>query len=465
MEDSAKPNNDETAQPDKKAAPAKPARKAAQAGQKGVARQGQPRQGAGQGQGPGQVQGNGGGSGGQGQGQGRGQQGKQRSPQARQQARPVEVKPLAGRTRPRRRHFFLLLSMLLMVAAPAGTVAWYLYTVAVDQYASTVGFSVRKEETNSAVDILGTVTSLSGSSSSDTDILYEYIQSQEMVETVQSRLDLRQIYSKPENDPVFAMEPDVPIEDLVKYWQKMVKIYYDSSTGLIELRVLAFDPKDAQAVAQAIVDESSRMINDISAIARDDSTRYAREELDRAVERLKKARKAITEFRSRNQIVDPSADIQGQMGLLTNLQGQLAEALIEQDLLRDTTREGDPRLSQAQRRIEVITLRIEEERKKLGVGASGTEGRDYATIVAEYESLSVDREFAEQTYTSALTAFDAAQNEAQRQSRYLGLYLRPTLAETAQYPQRELLVALTAAFAFLAWSVLALIFYSIRDRR
>lgn len=381
-------------------------------------------------------------------------------------ARPVAIKPAATRTRGRRRHFVLLASLLLMVGVPTLGAAWYLFGIASDQYHSTVGFSVRKEEVNSPVEILGGITSLSGSTSSDTDILYEYIQSQEMVETVDAQLDLRVMYSRPDNDPYFAFDPAGNTEDLLEYWNRMVKIHYDSGTGLIELRVLAFTPDDAQTIAQAVFAQSSRMINEISAIARDDATRYARAELDRAVERLKTARQAITEYRQRTQIVDPTADIQGQMGLLNTLQAQLAEALIELDLLQETTRQSDPRISQAQRRIEVITDRIEQERKKLGVGTGVDEGgRDYATLFSEYERLSVDREFAEQAYTASLSAYDAAQSEAQRQSRYLAAYVKPTLAQSSKFPQRGLLVALMALFTFLGWAIVTLVFYSIRDRR
>ncbi len=377
----------------------------------------------------------------------------------------VQIKPQAGPARARGRHIILLMTFLMMVVAPVIVGTYYLFAIAVDQYHSTVGFSVRKEESNTPVELLGGITNLSGSSTSDTDILYEFIQSQEMVEAVDEKLDLRAIWSKPDFDPVFAIDADISIEDLMSYWRRMVRISYDGGTGLIELRVLAFEPQDAQDVAREVFEESSRMINEISAIARQDATRYAEDELEKSVQRLKDARLAITEFRSRTQIVDPTTDLQGQMSLLANLQGQLAEALIEMDLLRETTREGDPRITQAQRRIDVIGVRIDEERKKIGVSGSDSEGRDYATLFSEYERLSVDREFAEQSYIAALTAYDGAISEAQRQSRYLAAYVQPTKAQTSQYPQKEMLAALLAMFCFLIWAILVLIYYSIRDRR
>jgi capsular polysaccharide transport system permease protein len=376
----------------------------------------------------------------------------------------IEVRPMARPARMGRRHWWVILSFLLFVIAPSGVAFWYLEERAADQYASTMGFSVRNEESTSAVDLLGGITGISSGSSSDADILYEFIQSQIIVESVDKRLDLRSIYTKPDNDPIFALKDDASVEDLLDYWGSAVKIAYDGGSGLIQLRVLAFDPQDAQNIAQAIFEESSLMINRLSDIAREDSTRFADKELKLAVERLKVARQDITGFRNKTQIVDPNADIQGQMGLLNTLQTQLAEALIEFDLLRDTTRDNDPRLEQASRRIVVIEARIVEERKKLGVGIGG-EGEAYAGLINIYEGLIVEREYAEQSYLAALTALNAAKAEAQRQSRYLAAYVEPTFAQTSKFPERLTILGLIAVFLFLIWSILALVYYSIKDRR
>jgi capsular polysaccharide transport system permease protein len=381
-------------------------------------------------------------------------------------AEPVVVRPLAPAAKVRKRHWGLGLAFVLMVLAPVAGASWYLYTRAADQYASTLGFTVRSEEMTSASDLLGGLGSSLGSGTShDSDILYEYVRSQEIVRRIDQRLDLRAIYSRHhETDPLLSFDPKGSIEDLVDYWDRMLAISYDAGSGLLELRVLAFEPREAQAIAEAIYDESLRTINALSAVAREDATRYAQLDLDQALERLKQAREALTAFRVENQIVDPSADIQGQMGLLNTLQSQLAGALIELDLLRDNTSETDPRLTQAQRRIEVIRARLEEERQKFGAEGSAPGGGSYATTISEFERLSVDREFAEQAYTAALSAYDAARAEADRQSRYLASYIQPTLAERSEFPQRELMIGIVALFGFLAWAIGSLVYYSLRDR-
>jgi capsular polysaccharide transport system permease protein len=378
---------------------------------------------------------------------------------------PVEVPPPVRPARARRRHGLLVVLFAACVVLPLAVSAWYLYARAADQYASTLGFSVRSEEGPSASELLGGIVNMSNTSSSDTDVLNEFIQSQEMVERVDAALDLRTVFTKAENDPVFALREDATLEELVDYWNRMVTIYYDAAQGLIEVRVLAFAPADARQIARAIYDESQSMINNLTAIAREDATRYAREDLEAAVERLKDARAQLTAFRSRTQIVDPNADIQGQMGLLNTLQAQLADSLIELDLLRENTREGDPRIRQTEQRIAVIEKRIEEERSKFGISGETQSGRAYADLVGEYESLIVDREFAEQAYLTALTNFDAAQAEAQRQSRYLAAHIQPTLAQSSEYPRRAVILLLIGFFAFAVWATLSLVYYSIKDRR
>lgn len=365
----------------------------------------------------------------------------------------------------RRRHRGALLSFFILVLLPMALAGWYLWERAADQYASTVGFSVRTEEVGSAIEILGGITELSGSSSSDTDILYEFLQSQKLVRDIDSKLDLRTIWSKPINDPIFAYDTSGTIEDLLNHWQRKVKVYYDTGTGLMELRVLAFDPDDAHAIAQEVFAASSSMINELNAIAREDAIGYAREELEAAVERLRQARQVLTQFRNRNQIVDPTVDLQSQAGLLGSLEAELANSLIELDLLTQTSRSGDPRIVQAERRVQVIEERIDAERKKLGFGSGAEDGEFLANLVGDYERLVVDREFAETAYVSALAAFDASQAEARRQSRYLAAHVLPTLAERAEYPQRELLLGLIGLFLLLGWSILVLIYYALRDRR
>ena len=364
----------------------------------------------------------------------------------------------------------MALSFFFLVLTPFVAVTLYMTLVAEDQFSSEAGFTVRSEETGSASEILGGLAGLAGAggtTGSDSNILYEFILSRALVQKVENETGLSTHYSAPwATDPVFSLWPDSKVEDLQTYWERIVRVSYDQSSGLMDLQVLAFSPEKAQAIARQILSESQAMINGLNEQARADAMRYANADLAEAVGRLKVAREQLTAFRTRTQIVDPDADLQGRMGVLNGLQQQLAQALIEYDLLLDQTSSNDPRLLQAERKIVAIRARISEERENFATstGDGGAEGEDYPSLLAEYEGLVVDREFAEENYRAALAALDVARAKASRQSRYLATYVPPTLAETSEYPRRATIIGLAGLFLLLAWAILALVYYSIRDR-
>jgi capsular polysaccharide transport system permease protein len=384
-------------------------------------------------------------------------------------ARRAAVRPVAPAAQMQRRHWGLLASFALAVLLPLAAVMIYLFAVAEDQYASTAGFTVRSQENSGAKDLLGGLASFAGTSTaSDSDILYEFIQSQEMAEAVEARTGLRAHYAQHwPGDWAFALWPDASTEDLTWYWQRVARVAFDSSSGLTELQITAYDPQTARGIARAVIEVSQIRINALNEQARKDAMRYAEADLAEAVERLKQAREAMTRFRTLTRIVDPEADIQGRMGVMNNLQQQLAEALIEYDLLAGSVAPGDVRLKQAQQKIDVIRSRIETERQTFATGSTGgtgSAGDDYPRLISEFERLTVDREFAEETYRVALTALELARDDASRQSLYLATYIKPTLADESEYPRRFMLSGIAGLFLLLIWSILALVYYSVRDR-
>ncbi len=374
------------------------------------------------------------------------------------------IRPPAPAARLRRRHAGVILSFVLLVLLPTVLTTGYLYTFAKDQYASTLGFTLRKEDEAVSGDIFaGFSRSLGGSTSTESEVLYAFIRSQDIVAKVDARLNLRDLYGASRGaDPLLSFNPSGTVEDLTDYWHRMVMVDFDSQTGLIEVTARAFSPEDARAIASAIYEESTVMVNALSDQARSDATRYARDDLTRTEDHLRTIREELTAYRVANQIVDPQADVEGQMGLLNTLQTQLAEVLIEHDMLATTARDGDPRLQQLSREIDVIRNRIDVERSKFG--SATTDDAVYAETLAEFERLSADREFAELAYGTARQAYELALAEAQRQSLYLATYIQPTLAERPLYPQRGLLIGTVFAISLLIWSVIALVYYSLRDR-
>lgn len=377
----------------------------------------------------------------------------------------LPFKPPARPARWRWRHVALVASFLALVALPVVVSTWYLTMRATDQYASYLAFSVRSEEPSSGLELLGGIANVSGSDASDSDILYDFLGSQQLVERLEKRLDLSHIWVAPEGDPVFTFKPTGHIEDLHDHWARMVGISHDSTRGIIEVRARAFDPIVAQKINTAILEESTELINQINNVARDDAVRYALDDLQRAKSQLASARRALTEFRIENEIVDPALDAEIQSNLIATLDAQLTETLVDIEMLASNTRRGDTRLQQAQTRATVLENRIAQERGTRAIPMTGEQSGGIAELFSAYEQLRVDVEFAEARYQSSRANFDAALSDARRTTRYLAAHILPTLAQKSTFPHRGLLVAVIAGAAFLLWALLALIGFSFLDRR
>ena len=374
------------------------------------------------------------------------------------------VAPTVNMAQMRPRHYGVIALFVLMVVLPTLSYSWYLWTKAADQYESNVGFGSRTEDAPSTFDFLGALGGVSQNGSKDMDILNQFIISQELVAKVDRELDLKAIYSKARDDPLNAFTSKGTIEDLLSYWQRKVIVNYDTGTGLMTLQVFAFSPEDARNIAKIILVESTKIINDLSMTAQEDTTRYSKDALTTAEKKLGDARLAVLDYQIANRIVDPTNVIATQNGVISTLNQQLATAQIDLDMLAGTVGKNDLRINTLNRRIEVIQNRIAEEQAKVG-GASDSSAPGFAKLMQDFERLKVDQDFSERAYLAALAAYDQAINDAQHKTRYLATYVAPTLAEAPTAPNRPLTAVVVALIGFLLWSILVLLYYALRDRR
>lgn len=392
----------------------------------------------------------------------------------------VQSEAIARRARRRRfwGRFWLWLSFLVMVAAPTGVATWYLNFAAADQYASETSFAVRSLHGSLPAPITEFLGGGGGDSTiGDSEMLYEYLQSQPMVEKVQADVDLVAVYNRPEGDWLFSLGLGRTIEEMVDYWNRAVTVSYDTGSGIIYVETRAFRAEDAQAVAEAVLEESERLINSLSTGARADAVRFAEVDLVEAEGRVREARVALQTFRAEQGTADVSSDISQQMSLIGQLRSQRSEAQADYDSRKGLLGANSPVLSALKRRITSLDSQIAAEEARIaaapaaaaGAGQAATSVADparptLAEAAGEQERLQVDLELATRMYTAAQASLETARAEARRAQRYLATHIRPTLSEEAEYPRRIIWSLAAFGSLLLTWAIMLLIVSSIRDR-
>ncbi|MDW9411432.1 RkpR, polysaccharide export protein [Sinorhizobium meliloti] len=368
------------------------------------------------------------------------------------------------------RHAVIGASFLGIVAVPATLASLYMAFIASDQYHSTASFAVRSIEGGVSSDILGMFTQASGSSTiSDSYILMDYILSERMAADADRRFKLEEVYATRGLDYFYGIGSDLPIEDKLAYWRDMVTVNFDHASGIMQVTVKAFEPAQAQGIAQFIVDQSDSLVNSLSLSARNDVLRAAQDEVLAGEARLSKARAGLRDYRDKSQEISPDEGAKLAVQLIGGLEKELTK--LNADLAAAKTQMGEdtPRIRVLKTRIGSLEQQISIERQRLGTGERNADSEtrnspDVAGRIAQFEELETEREFAERAYTAALGSLEKARIDANNRQRYLALFIEPTLSQMAQYPARLLNSFLVTLGLLFAWGIGVMSYYNIRDR-
>jgi capsular polysaccharide transport system permease protein len=385
-----------------------------------------------------------------------------------------DEKPATGPTWMKKlaiRHTVIAATFLALVVLPGTIASLYMAFIAADQYHSTTSFAVRSIDAGGATDILGMFTQASsGSTVSDSYIIMDYILSERMAADADRRFKLEEVYATRGLDFFYGIGSDLPIEDKLAYWRDMVKVTFDHASGIMQVSVKAFEPKQAQEIAQFIVDQSDNLVNSLSLSARNDVLRAAQDEVLAGEARLSKARASLRVYRDKSQEISPDQAAKLAVQLIGGLEEELTKLNADLATAKSQMGEDTPRIRVLKTRIESLEQQLAVERQRLGAGerspssAVDHNSPDVAGRIAQFEELETEREFAERAYTAALASLEKARLEANNRQRYLALFIEPTLSELAQYPSRLLSALLVSLGLLFAWGIGVMSYYNIRDR-
>lgn len=364
------------------------------------------------------------------------------------------------------RHHFLAGSFVLFVLIPSLLGAFYYSFLASDRYVAGAGFAVRGMDASVSTDILSSFTGLasSGSTMSDSYILLKFLESRDLVEKLERTLPFREIYSTPKADFFSRLDPTLNIELVVEYWERRIHTSFDNASGIIIFEVEGFTPEDAERIAAAVLGFSKDLVNELSVQARRDTVAYAEGEVAHAEVRLIAAQEALRSFREEEKALDPAGAARIQVELIGELEKQLSEINARIAALKGVVADDSPAVRGLIRRAQALEQQISRQKEKAGTkNEQGKQGKSLTELLAAYEPLEVEREFAERAYASALTSLETARVEAGRQQRYLAVYSVPALPQHPLYPRRLLNIFLIFVGLAVLWGIGALTVYSVRD--
>lgn len=341
--------------------------------------------------------------------------------------------------------------------APTLVTASYCFFLASDQYESQAVFVVRSASRPQVPQGLAFLTQLGfGRSQDDSFIVQEFIGSRDAIEKIRANMPLEKLFGREDAD-LLARYPSILYalhdEEFHRYFRRMVSVVHVDNTGISTLRVRAFAPDDAQKIASALLALSEDFVNRMNQRVQEDAVRNSLDELRNAQQRIIDAQAALTNFRNRELMVDPMQNAVSLAELIASLSAELASTQA-QILELKAASPNSPQVASLQRKSTALVEQITHERSRIAGDVRGLASR-----MAEYERLTLEREFANKMLSTAESELARSRAEAARQLLYLERIAEPQVADYPQYPKRFRNV-LTVAVANVLGLLIAWLMYT-----
>ncbi len=357
------------------------------------------------------------------------------------------------------RHFFLIALIIPTVCSFV-----YFSLLASPMYISQASFAVRSAG-NTTPAVAGIAAAMfspgGGGSGTDPFIINDYIQSLDIVQDIDRELALVKHYTARNHDAISRLWQHPTQDELLKYWRRVMVPQLSMDTGIISVEARAYSPEMAQKITRAVLTRSEALVNAMNERSRNDAVELAQKEVKRAEERVKAAQAALKEFRNVHAMLDPKTTAGGLQDIVAKLE---AEATALRTKIAETSsymRDNTPVLKSLRQRLVAVESQLAREKQRVA-GTTAAES-NLNSLVAGYEDLSMEAEFAQQQLVAAMSALEKARIEQATQSRYVVAYQQPTLPDESLYPRPLLFTLYTFLGTLIVLGLISLVWASIRE--
>jgi capsular polysaccharide transport system permease protein len=279
------------------------------------------------------------------------------------------------------------------------------------------------------------------------------------VEALQKRLDLVALFRRPGVDALSRLMVARPTpEYLHGYYQRQVQIDFDETTGITKLTARAFRPQDAYAIASQLLLLGERRVNEMNLRSYHDAVSLAKRQVDETERALRAMGGKVTSFRQSERDVDPANSASAQIGLVTQLQGNLAAARSQLQATSQLIGANNPQAEALRQQIRSLEAQLATQNGRLTGDRTAI-----ASSLGTYEDLQTQRSFLQQHYVSVSQSYETARQNALKQQLYIVRVVNPNMPVKSIYPQRFFTVLTILVALFVVYAIGWLLVTGVRE--
>lgn len=354
---------------------------------------------------------------------------------------------LAPRTRDRFFSVLLIVTIAMTFALPfTGSVIYYLF-VASPGYTSEVRFIVRSSAPLLSRDRYSSETvEPKAKIVQDTAVLLNYLGSPAIIQDLGKHVTLSELYGRTGVDFISRLPVGATQEDVLRYWMKRHSTSVNPKSGIVELKVTAFTPREARDLVKLVLQLSEQQVNRLNSGMWNDLLVSTQRDVDIATNQVSDLRAKLRDTQNDTGVFDVELSAESIITVLTTIESSIADLRSRRLALTESIKEGSPQLSEIDRRLTGLEEQARTLREK-AAGSSGTSG-NLANFSSIFDKMKLDLKLAEEKLGSAIGELEKIKLVSSLQLVYVDNFTEPTLPETSTYPN----VALSIFLSFLSFS-------------
>jgi capsular polysaccharide transport system permease protein len=338
--------------------------------------------------------------------------------------------------RPRDRVFPVLLMIIVgitFVLPMAGSIVYYAF-IASPGYTSEVRFIVRSSAPFLSRDRYSSETvEPKAKIVQDTAVLLNYLNSPAIIQDLEKSVDLRQIFGRDDIDMFSRLKADATQDDILKYWRKRCSTTVNPKSGIVELEVTAFTPKEAHDLVKLALTLSEQQINKLSSGMWSDLLASTQRDVDNATKEVSDLRGKFRDTQNQTGVFDVDLSAESLLTVLTGIESNIAELKSRRSALSQSVGDGSPQMSDIDRRLTALEEQEKSFRNRTA-GSSGASAGNLADYANVFDKLKLDVKMAEGKLQSAIGELEKVKLVSSLQLVYVDNFTEPTLPGTNTYP-------------------------------
>ncbi|KVX59134.1 hypothetical protein [Burkholderia cepacia] len=353
---------------------------------------------------------------------------------------------------------------LFTVVIPTGISLVYFGLIASDEYTSVSSFLIRSPATSNSPTLGGLLKGVGGFSRSadDSYTVQNYILSRDAMMLLNKEQNIKSAF---QHGPIdlfnrFAgLSWSDSLEEFYRYYtEKIVDVQVDATASIVTLNTHAFDAKLAWNINKRLLDLSEQVVNQMNERARLDLISSAQRDVDLAKENDRVATLALAKYRNSAGVIDPERQSSIPLQQVGKLQDQLITTRV-QIAEMERLSPANPGLPNLRERAILLQKAIDQVSQHV----ASESGNSLASKAAEFQRLTLEKEFADRILASAISSLEQARTEAERKQLYLERIASPSLPDYAMSPRRGRNILATFLLGMVFWGVLTIVIGGVKE--